>query len=59
MVHVATYIASRLYCVGYSVIKSVHTASGTSDSGPFEIGTLYNKPLYKGHCLRSQKLHSL
>ena len=33
--------------------------SGTSDSGPSEIGTLYNKPLYKGHCLRSQKLHAL
>ena len=27
--------------------------SGTSDSGPSEIGTLYNKPLYKGHCSRS------
>ena len=33
--------------------------SGTSDSGPSEIGTLYNKPLYKGHCSRSQKLHAL
>ena len=33
--------------------------SGTSDSGPSEIGTLYNKPLYKGHCWRSQKLHAL
>ena len=30
--------------------------SETSDSGPSEIGTLYNRPLYKGHCLRSQKL---
>ena len=33
--------------------------SGTFDSGPSEIGTLYNKPLYKGHCSRSQKLHAL
>ena len=31
--------------------------SGTSDSGLSKIGTLYNKPLYKGHCLRFQKLH--
>ena len=28
-------------------------------SGPSEIETIYNKPLYKGHCLRSQKLLSL
>ena len=28
--------------------------SGASGSGPSEIGTLYNKPLYKGHCSRSQ-----
>ena len=28
--------------------------SKTSDSGPSEIGTVYNRPLYKGHCLRSQ-----
>ena len=33
--------------------------SGTSDSGPSKIGTLYNKPLFKGHCSRSQKLHAL
>ena len=26
----------------------------TSDSGPSEIGTMCNRPLYKGHCLRSQ-----
>ena len=29
--------------------------SGTSDSGPSEIGTHYNRPLYKGHRSRSQK----
>ena len=23
-------------------------------SGPSEIGTAYNRPLYKGHCLRSK-----
>ena len=28
-------------------------------SGPSEIGTLYNKLVHKGHCLRSQKLHAL
>ena len=28
--------------------------SETSDSGPSKIGTVYNIPLYKGHCLRSQ-----
>ena len=28
--------------------------SKTSNSGPFEIGTVYNGPLYKGHCLRFQ-----
>ena len=28
-------------------------------SGTSEIGTLYNKSLYKKHCLRSQKLHAL
>ena len=28
--------------------------SKTSDSGPSEIGTVYIKPLYKVHCLRSQ-----
>ena len=28
--------------------------SGTSDSQPSEIGTVYNSPLYEGHCLRSQ-----
>ena len=33
--------------------------SGTSDSGPSEIRTLYDKPLYKGHCSRSQKLRAL
>ena len=27
--------------------------SKTSDSGPSEIGTVYNRPLYKGHSLRS------
>ena len=27
---------------------------GTSDGGPSEIGIVYNRPLYKGHCLRSQ-----
>ena len=36
-----------------------YTYSNPSDSGPSEIGTLYNKPLYKRHCLRSQKLHTL
>ena len=29
------------------------------DSGPSEIGTQYNRPLYKGHRPRSQKLASL
>ena len=28
--------------------------SGTSDSGPSEMGTVCNRALYKGHCLRSQ-----
>ena len=28
--------------------------SKTSDSGPSKIGTVYNRPLYKGHCSRSQ-----
>ena len=28
--------------------------SQTSNSGPSEIGTQYNKPLYKGHFSRSQ-----
>ena len=28
--------------------------SKTSDSGPSEIGTVYNRPLYEGHWLRSQ-----
>ena len=28
--------------------------SKTSDSGPSEIETVYNRPLNKGHCLRSQ-----
>ena len=28
--------------------------SKTSDSGSSEIGTVYNRSLYKGHCLRSQ-----
>ena len=28
--------------------------SGTTDSGPSEIGTQYNRPLYKGHSSRSQ-----
>ena len=28
--------------------------SKTSDSGPSDIGTVYNRPLYKGHCLWSQ-----
>ena len=27
---------------------------GTSNSGPSKIGTVYNRPLYKGRCLRSQ-----
>ena len=30
--------------------------SRTSDSGPSEKGTLYVRPLYKGHCPRSQKI---
>ena len=30
--------------------------SETSDSGPSEKGTQYERPLYKGHCLRSQKI---
>ena len=30
--------------------------SRTSDSGPSEEGTLYVRPLYKGHCPRSQKI---
>ena len=33
--------------------------SGTSDSGPSEIGTQYNRPHYKGHRSRSQKFVSL
>ena len=33
---------------------SVSNYSGTFDSGLSEIGTVYNKPLYKRHCLRSQ-----
>ena len=33
--------------------------SGTSVSGPSEIGTHYNRPLYKGHRARSQKFASL
>ena len=43
---IATKISKLFYACEYS---------GTSDSGLSEIGTLYNKPLYKGHCLRSQK----
>ena len=29
------------------ILQAISTCSGTSDSGPSEIGTLYNKPLYK------------
>ena len=43
-------------CTGpLKTIDSEHNYSRTSNSGPSEIGTLYNKPLYKRHCLRSQK----
>ena len=41
------------------IVGQHYMYSGTSDSGPFEIGTLYNKPLYKGYCSRPQKLHTL
>ena len=30
--------------------------SGTSNKGPSEKGTLYVRPLYKGHCSGSKKL---
>ena len=33
--------------------------SGSSDSGPSDEGTQYNRPLYKGHRLSSQKFVSL
>ena len=33
--------------------------SGTSDSGPSDERTQYNRPLYKGHRSRSQKFGSL
>ena len=34
--------------------KATMQYSPTSDSGPSEIGTQYNKPLYKGRFSRSQ-----
>ncbi len=33
--------------------------SRTSDSGHSEIGIQYNRPLYKGHCLRLRSSYSL
>ena len=36
------------------VVSQLLVYSQTSDSGPSEIGTQYNKPLYKGHFSRSQ-----
>ena len=42
-----------------SYLIEVKDYSGTSDSGPSEIGTQYNRPLYKGHSSRSQKFVSL
>ena len=30
----------------------VYSVCRTSDSGPSEIGTQYDRPLYKGHCSR-------
>ena len=38
------------------VLYSVY--SGTSNSGPSEIGAQYNRLLYKGHRARSQKFVS-
>ena len=50
-----------LYCVNVCSVMMycITIYSGTSDSGPSEIGTQYNRPLYKGHRSRSQKFVSL
>ena len=39
---------------GTMIGQSCIIYSETSDRGPSEIGTVYNRPLYKGHCLRFQ-----
>ena len=39
---------------GKLAIDCVWYYSKTSDSGPSDIGTVYNRPLNKVHCLRSQ-----
>ena len=38
----------------YQALLISREYSKTSNSGPSEIGTVYNRPLYKGHCLKSQ-----
>ena len=43
---------SRQFQQGSPAIKPFKAVySKASDSGPSEIGTVYNKPLNKGHCL--------
>ncbi len=46
------------YCIGHIFqwiyISQISVCSKTSDSGPSEIGTQYNKPLNKGRFSRSQ-----
>ena len=45
-------------CVCKSHLKVIY--SGTTNSGPSEIGTQYNRPLYKGlNRSRSEKVASL
>jgi len=40
--------------LGVAYMYIIHIYNRTSDSGPSEIGTLYNRPLYKRHFSRSQ-----
>ena len=44
----------RGYTIQRPRVSCTRTYSKTSDSGLSEMGTVYNRPLYKGYCLRSQ-----
>ena len=56
---VADLVTCKVWSAGIAYIECNPDMHFNEYCGPSEIGTVYNKPLYKGHCLRSQKLHAL